>query len=108
MAKPNQNQTSRSFSTKILVGSNRLFAAAIFAWPLSATVVSRNSVCRVSIGDSFRSRPNRERRIELESFGVIADGRRQLALLFFLKLFLPPCFRLKKHDGYARASNASD
>src|SRR5215469_3057725 len=79
MAKPNQNHASRSFWTKISVGSKRPLLAATFVWPSLAMTVSRSSVGRASIGGSFHIRPERWRRIEFEGFAVIADGRWQLA-----------------------------
>jgi hypothetical protein len=43
------------------------------------TGVSRRSVASIGGSLFLRLRPNRRRRIEFESFAVIADGRWQLA-----------------------------
>src|SRR5580700_4259804 len=89
IAKPNQNQVRRSFSTKMRVGLNRLRGICA-ACPLPVTGVNLGSFCRESIGASalLNLRPKRLAGVKLEGLVVIADGGGQLALLRLAKLGL--------------------
>src|SRR5439155_23660199 len=71
IAKPNQNQANRSFSTKMRVGSNRRLASWGRASPLTAVCLS--SVCEV-IRTPLFFRPARCCRVQFEGAVIVAEG----------------------------------
>src|SRR5580700_6206676 len=108
IAKPNQNQVRRSFSTKMRVGLNRLRGISA-ACPLPVTGVNLGSFCRESIGASalLSLRPKRLAGVKLEGLVVIADGGGQLALLRLAKPGLLGV-RLNDQNGDGAACHHDD